>query len=211
MDINFNKPAGQITDTIRMSPKRTSMFELVILLVIGGLFFWFIVQPKAANLAEQKNLSESLAQESDGLSQQQAKIDSLIRQLAASSKDLSQLDESLPLHSRTTWVYLLVESVVESSGMTVGSLSVSNTEEEFVAADSTLAGNPFSAGRKVKKISANLGVTGSFAQFQALLKKMESSSRIIDIKTLDVSPASDGLLDFRISFDTYYFGVSSAN
>lgn len=185
------------------------MFELVILFTVGGLFFWFIVQPKAGKLSEQRDLLQTLNQESADLSNQQAKIDSLIRQLSASSNDLSKLDESFPLHSRTTWVYMLIESLVKSSGMTVGSLSATNSEEEFVAADSALAGNPFSAGRKVKKITANLGVTGSFAQFQALLKKLESSSRIIDIQTLDVGAASDGLLDFRLSFDAYYFGVSS--
>ena len=198
----------QDSSAVIVPARRTTFFELGILVVMGLLFFWFIIKPKTTNIAAQKLVSESLSAESDKLADQQAKIDSLIRQLEASSQDLSKLDEALPMNPRNTSVYLLVESLVQSSGMAESSLSVANTDE-FVAANSALAGNPFSVTRIVKKVPVNLVVTGSFAQFQALLKKLENSSRIIDIKTLDISAAADGLLDFRISFDTYYFGISS--
>ncbi|MBI3231969.1 MAG: type 4a pilus biogenesis protein PilO [Candidatus Doudnabacteria bacterium] len=190
-----------------MSPKRTTLFELVVLLVIGGLFSWFIAWPKSKSLSEKKLQVDSLRQESAKLNEQQGKLQALVQQLKDSAKDIAKLDESFPLHSRRTWVYLLVENLVQSSGMVTSDLLVSNLEEAPVAGDkASLA--PFSTPHNLKKMAVNLGVTGSFKQFEALLKKLENSGRIMDIKTIEVSPSSDNLLDIRLTFDTYYFGAS---
>ena len=137
---------------------------------------------------------------------QRLKLENLIRQLSASAEDLEKLDKSLPLHPRTTWVYLLVEDLVQSSGMAISSLTVSNLEDDITAGDKSAA-NPFAGQRKVKKVAVNLGTTGNFTQFEGLLKKFESNGRLMDIKAFEVNASANELLDFRLSFETYYFGV----
>ena len=207
MNINFAKQVPTSLPSLHASPRQTTLFELLVLLVIGALFFWFVASPKAAKLSEQKNLAASLVAESGELGLQQKKLEGLIVQLKDSASDIGKLDEALPLHPRTTWMYLLVQSMVESTGMTVSSLSVSNAGDEFMAGSSAILVNPFSASRGLKRMGVNLATTGSFAQFQALLKKIESSSRLMDIKVLEMSASSDNLLDFRMAFDAYYFGA----
>jgi len=205
MDINFSKQVPRPSITTTLNKKRGSLIELITLLVVGILFYSFIIRPKVGVVNEQNLKVEALKEESAKLADQQSKLKGLIEQLKSSSQDINKLDESLPLHPRTTWVYLLMENLVQSSGMTLSSLTVNSLSDETLAGDMALMQNPFSASRQIKKMSANLGVTGSFSQFQALLKKIENSARILDIKTLDINSSADELLDFRISFDTYYF------
>jgi len=206
MDINFSKQVPRPSiGTMTLNKKRSSLIELVIMLIVGILFYWFIISPKAAKVNEQNLMVGALKTESAKLADQQAKLKRLIEQLKSSSQDIAKLDESLPLHPRTTWVYLLMENLVQSSGMTLSSLTVSSLSDETLAGDPSLMQNPYSVNRQIKKMSANIGVTGTFSQFQAFLKKIENSARILDVKTLDISSSSDELLDFRISFDTYYF------
>lgn len=205
MEINFAKQIPRPLVIPASLRQRGSLFELLILVVVGILFFWFIISPKNSELSNQKSLVESLSAESAKLSDQQKELDSLIRQLDASSKDISKLDESLPLHPRTTWMYLLVESLVQSSGMAIGGLSVSNQEADIMAGNTALLAEPFSAQRVLKRVAVNLSVSGTFSQFQSFLEKVENSGRIFDIKTLDISSSSNELLDFRLSLDAYYF------
>lgn len=207
MDTNFSKQIPSPSTIILASPRRVSLFEPLILLAIGILFFWFIASPKSKSLAEKKVLVRSLTAESAKLADQQMKLESLISQLDSSSRDLEKLDKSLPLHPRTTWVYLLVEDLVQSSGMAVSTLTVSNLEDDITAGDES-AKNLFAKPRKVKKVAVNLSTTGNFSQFEALLKKFENNGRLMDVKVLEINSSLNDLLDFRISFETYYFGVT---
>lgn len=151
-------------------------------------------------------MAEALSEESAKLQDQQSKLTNLISQLTSSAEDLEKLDKSLPLHPRTTWVYLLVEDLVQSSGMAISTLTVSNLEDEITAGDKSIA-NPFAGQRKVKRVAVNLGTTGNFSQFESLLKKFESNGRLMDVKALEINASANDLLDFRLSFETYYFGV----
>src|SRR3989344_7098263 len=151
MDINFSNkiPLPSVpTSAIR---SRGSVFEFGALLVIIGLFFWFILSPKQATLSGLRTQIDTLNNRSDVLSGQQGKFESLVRQLDLSSQEIVRLDEALPLHTRSTWVYLLVENMIQSSGMTVGGLSVSGNDAVPVAGDRLLMADPYIAKRSLQK------------------------------------------------------------
>ena len=185
--------------------KKGSLFEFIILLVIAVLFYWFVVNPKLQKVEVAKTQAESLEKESENLNQQKSKLDKLVNELQSSPQDISKLDQALPLNPRTTNLYILTEGLVQSTGMSINNLSINNVEQDVVAGQEDLIKNPFGSERKVKKMTATFGVTGTFPQFLALLKKLESSSRLYDIESLSIEPTSDDLLDFRMAFTSYYF------
>lgn len=192
-----------ITPAVIKSPG--SLLELGAFIIIAILFFWFIVGPKRSLIAAGQAQVQTLTQESEKFADQQNKIQNLVKQLTQSSKEISELDESLPLHPRTTWLYLLVENLANSSGITIGNLTVANAEEEIMAAETGVWDKPYGVQRTLKKATVNLGVTGTFSQLQAFLKKLEDNGRIMNVKALDISASADELLDFRLTLEAYYF------
>lgn len=213
MNVNISQltvksPVTRVSSRLKSSG---SMFQLIVLVMVAVIFYWFIVGPKRQEIKEQRRQITSLQEKSAELSKQLATLDTLVKQLKRNGPEIAKLDESLPLHGRTTWLHLLTEQLVTSSGLTLGSLSVSNVEDDFIAGNRELMQNPFKAKRQVKKVSANLGVSGTVAQFEAFLKKLENNARIIDVKVLEISGAQDQLVDFKLTFDAYYFALPAVS
>lgn len=205
MAFNFSKEISPHPVSITAVKNRGSLPEMIILLLVAALFYWFILIPKTVEVKEKKQRIGKLQEQSAKLSGQLDKLSVLAAQLNNNAQDITKLDESLPLHPRTTWLYLLMENMVASSGMTLSSLTVSNIEDSIAGGDSTLMKNVFATKRQIKKTNANLALTGTAVQFEAFLKRLENNARIMDVKVLEINSSGDELLDFRLSFDAYYF------
>ena len=205
MEINLAKLSERPEQIPNLLKNRGTLLEFWILIIISVIFTWFVVLPKYHQLVSAKAEVETLTQESNKIAEQQAKLKAFISQLDTNSKELTILDEAFPLHPRTTWLYLLIENLANTTGVTLADLSVTNEKEGVVAADSSLIDKPFSLTRSVKKTIVNLQITGGMSQFVAFLSKLESSGRLMDIKSLDIKSSSDNLLDFSLTLEAYYF------
>lgn len=205
MNIEFKHSNIVNKSILKGSPRNTSVLEFAILLIVAFLSFLFILRPKISSVKLHKQTLVSLQSEYENLVDQEKKMENLVMQLEKSKKDLEILDKSLPLHSRPTWTYLLIEDMVNSSGMTINNSSVNRTEDNSVAGDKA-SFEPFTAKRSLKKHMVNLSISGTFAQFESFLKKIENNGRIMDITIMEISPSGENLLDFRLSFDTYFYG-----
>ncbi len=205
MEINLSKPVEKTKVVPDALKGKGNFLEFWLLLIIAGLFAWFVVIPKAQQLSKVKAEASQLTEESKNISEQQAKLKSFIGQLDTNAKNLAILDESLPLHPRTTWLYLLIENLAGSSGITLSDLSITNEKDGVVAADSVLIDKPFSVQRVVRKSIINIHITGSLGQFVGFLGKLESSGRLVNIRSLEMQSSSDNLLDFSLTGEAYYF------
>ncbi len=205
MNIKFPQSMPRPASLSPTLQKRGSLFEFGLLVVMAGLFYWFVLSPKLQKVELARTQTVDLEKESEVLTQQKLKLDKLVNDLETSKQDISKLDQALPLNPRTTNLYILTESLVQSSGMAINNLAINNVDQDIVAGQDELLKNPFGVERKVKKMTATFGVTGTFPQFLALLTKLENSSRLFDIESLSIEPSADGLLDFRMAFTSYYF------
>ncbi len=191
--------------SIKQLRDKGSFFELVVIVLVGILFFIFIVRPKQNQLNTLKAQVLALSDTFNQLEIQEEQLENLVNQLEASSLEIAKLDQSLPLHARTTWVYLLLEELINSTGMSLGGLNVDSGEKNPIAGNRALMADPYASARELKKININLSVTGTFAQFEALLKKIENSGRLMDVKALNISQATGDILDYRLNMETYYY------
>ncbi len=205
MEISFPKPPEPKIDTTQLLKGRGSLLEFWILVIVLVLFVWFILLPKYKTVQALNAQTKTLTNELQVIVEQQAKLKNLIGQIDSNAKEIAILDESLPLHPRTTWLYLLIENLAGTSGVTLSDLSVNNEKEGIVSADSALIDKPFAFQRSVRKTLVNMKLSGSMAQFIAFLSKLEKSGRLMDIKALDIQSSSDGVLDFGLTLDAYYF------
>lgn len=209
MELEISKPGPKLGSPSTSSQKNAphySLFEIVLLVVVTALFYWFIVQPKQASLKVLNEGLNKLQQEDKSLSADLDKMNSLIRSLKNNPDKIAKLNEALPLDGKTPDVYLLITELARSSGVTVGDINVSGRSNDIVAGNQALIEHPFSAKRELQTLAVKVYVIGTYEQLKAFLQKLESNARVMDIVSLDMSATQNGLLALDLNLNTYFFG-----
>jgi len=133
----------------------------------------------------------------------------MIQTLNSSSNQVADLDQALPLDGNTVNLQILINSLAQSVGVAVTDVEVSGQPNTVVAGDKALLSDPYGATRTLQTLAGNLSVTGSFAQLQAFLQKLETSARLIDVTDLEMDAAAGGNLSLRLGINAYYLAPSS--
>ncbi|MDR3643015.1 MAG: hypothetical protein P4L74_05310 [Candidatus Doudnabacteria bacterium] len=193
----------------QMQTSRGYFMESVLLAAIAALFWWFMVIPKQASVGEASaNLSSLSAQESQ-IADAASALEQQVASLDANQNKLAELDEALPLNDNLPRMNLLLNSLVQSAGVTIETLNVSGqSASAIVAGDKAEIGNPYGDSKTLHTYFVAMAVSGSFDQIMALLVKLENSGRIVDITTLNVTGAGPGLLNLQLSANIYSLSPS---
>ncbi len=184
---------------------QTSYIEVLILLVVTGLFYWFLVSPKVQVLKANMQARDELKIQQENSAKELATLQALVTQLASSGIEIQKLDEALPLEGKNFRLKMLIEYLAGTFGLTIGSVTVEGKGDAVLAGDKALLEQPFKATRKLQKMSVGMFVTGTFDQLQGFIKKLENNSRLMDIQSISMGPAQEGLLGLSLSIDAYYF------
>lgn len=195
--INMSLPAQMTTGS------RSYIIEIVLLVIVSILFYWFIVTPKNADLAAKKTVLEAYKKEQSTISGNLDILNKLAAQLKSNSAEIAKLDEAIPLDGKNTNLQLLIQELAQSAGVTVSDINISN-RVGVVAGDTKLLQDPYGATRTLQKFTGTAFVVGSFLQLENFLKKMESSGRLIQISSVEMQAGSDGGINLNITFNAYY-------
>jgi len=192
--------------TISSMPTRQhTVFEIIMLVIVSALLYWFIISPKQAKLDALTLGSGELSAEFSSLEDNERKFNKAVADMKAHPEEIADLDEALPLDNRVTKLHLALENLTQSSGMTVGDISISYKSDVVISGDKEQLASPFKVTRKLQKMITALDVTGTYDQFQGLLQKLEQSGRILTITSMEASPTADQLLNFKISLEAFYY------
>lgn len=204
MNVNFSK-THDIGLPGNAASSRNSLIEIILLVIVGALFVWFIILPKKAQVDAKK---ADLAKMQDEQSQVVDKLTALQKLsdiLTAHPKEVSELDEAIPLDGKTLHLRALITTLAESVGVTVGTINVSGKGDALTAGNKILLANPFGVKRTAQKLSGSAFVIGSLNQIKAFLEKLETNGRIMDIVDLKIDSAPQGLFNLQVSLNAYYF------
>lgn len=183
-----------------------SVFEIILLVIVAGLFYWFIVAPKQVKVNAMQNQGSSLEADFNSLEQNEKKFNQAIADMKAHKDDIADLDEALPLDNRATKLQIALGSLTQSSGMVVGDISIAYKNDGVTAGNKDLLANPYKNARKLQRMTTSLDVTGTYDQFQGLLQKLEQSGRILTITGVEIVPTQqNGLLNFKVTLEAYYY------
>lgn len=210
MSANFTPNSGIISGGLKSQIKspRGYMAQLVLLIIIGVLFWWFIVSPKQTVVSDVSSQLKVLQSQESKIADASALLQQRITDLDNNQQQIAKLDQALPLDDSTLRLNLLVNNLVQSSGVTIGSLNISGqSADTIVSGNKALLSNPFGPTRTVKAYSVAMSVNGSFDQVMALLNKLENSGRIMDITSLSVSGSSPGVLTLQLNLSVYYLST----
>ncbi len=187
-------------------PYKNTVIEIVMVIFAAGLFFWYLLRPQMNTVSLARQKLAVVLEEASTMEEKRAQLDQLVKQMKAGEKDdLPKLDEALPLQPQVSRLYYVIEQYGQVSGLTVGSIGINTGAEAIVAGNRAMLENPFGVKRTVKKLTANVTLSGTFEQFQAFLKNIESHPRVIDISSLDISGTQGGIIDFKFSLTSYYY------
>jgi len=205
MDIQLPKKATKVNFSSLDRGTQHTIFEVVLLIIVGVLIYMFLLQPKLAELATTNNQLQTLQVQNDSIQKNKQTLASLIAKLHSSPQQVAELDEALPLDGRQTLYRIAMTNIVNSSGMKVGDMSIEAGADTIAAGNKAELANPYSQTRKLKKFTASINLSGTFDQFISFLKTLENSGRIIDINNIEILSSKDNLLEFKLSTQSYYY------
>lgn len=150
-----------------MNPKLSSS----IVAAASILIFFLLVLP---SYDQTRALKSSIKEREDILSEAQeisGQIAGLNREIETRRQDIDKLNRLLPGEKEVPELLSGLESVVSASGMTLTEMNLSD-----------VAGPD-----EVKKISANLKLSGGFTSFINFLDLLEKNLRLIEVSAFDVA------------------------
>ncbi len=208
--MDMKPPSVQNNTSSAARASNSSIIQIVLLAVIFVLFSWFILKPKLSHSTEvRSNLKAAEAQLAQ-TQQDQQDLKRLIGDLRSSSEEVAKVDEALPLSGRVSKAYVLLESLVRSSGMTLATISSSDSSKAISAADKALLANPYQPGRALHAITLSTTVTGSMEQFKNFLELVETNGRVLDVETVEIN-GDEPVTKFQIKVKAYTYENTGSN
>lgn len=199
--------------SINFSPQsksfRNPMVEVVLLLIACGLFYWFMIMPKNAEIGKQKEVLSQAQEEKEKISSTVNDLKKMVAKLSSNSKEITDLDEAMPLSAKALRLKVLLENLSQSVGLTVSNVNVAYNSSAPWAGDKELLASPYSPPRSVQRLSGSVSVVGTYSQIVAFIEKIEKSGRVININSVSIDSSENGNLNIMLALDAFYLGPNS--
>ena len=139
------------------------------------------------------------------LQDQKKSFSSLAQQLESSSDAVVALDAILPLDSKPSRLYVLLENLIQSTGLTTGSVTVDSDPQMVVAGQIAPESTEEATERATQSIGVSVSATGTIDQLTAFLRAIETSNRYLEVSNLDVSQGRGDQLVFKLGLKAYSY------
>lgn len=190
------------------SPRKSwgSLFEVAVFIVLAILVYVYLVSPKQKELTDRQARLTKLTDDEKKIKAQEQAFNRLLGELKDDEQNIAQLDQLLPLDSRSSKLYVLVEYLAQSVGIQSSSIAIEENSEKIVAGNKDLLKDPYSVDRQLTPIAININAIGTFDQLNNFLRNVENSSRLLDIDNLSITQGKDNQFIFKIGLKAYAFG-----
>jgi hypothetical protein len=186
------------------SRNASNLFQGISIVIVLVLFSWFLIRPWMAKTIESRGKLKSAQKELSSIEADQMELNRLVTELHSSPEDVALVDEALPLNGRISKVYVLLDNLVRTSGMTMAVLSSEDSQSIISAGDKPVLAHPFQPGRKLHTIEIAASITGTMEQLKNLMQLMETNGRVLDVETLQVI-GGDPVTKFRMTVKAYAY------
>lgn len=187
-----------------------SIFEVVFLLIVIFLAYWYLVLPKSDEYTRYQDQLVSLQGRRKEIDTQKKVFDTLVQDLGQQTEAIAALDDMLPLDAKPSRLYLLMESLMQRAGLGSGVVGIEIDPQTPVAGDKAVIDQPFDADRKVKTIAINVSGTGTIDQIDNFLHLLESSGRVLQVQSMDINQGRGDQLIFSLVINTYSYVPGAA-
>ena len=196
--------------TTKTQPAKTSsitgsLFEVVFLIVVIVVGYFYLVAPKYTAYKDSRDALQAQKDKLTVLQDQKKSFAALAQQLESSSDAVVALDAILPLDSKPSRLYVLLENLIQSTGLTSGSVTVDSDPQMVVAGQMATDSTEEATERTTQSIGVSVSATGTIDQLTAFLRAIETSNRYLEVSNLDVSQGRGDLLVFKLGLKAYSY------
>lgn len=186
---------------------QSTMFEAGIFIVLAVLAYIYLAGPKMHEYSDRKGRLDTLTIQQQDLENQQKTFDQLLATLREKQDSIVLLDDALPLENKGSRLYILVDNLIQGSGMSASSISVDINPAVAVAGKSS--SELFQGEHRLMPVNISISTTGTLEQLSGFLKLIESSNRLIDVSSLEVSQGKADQLIFKLTLKAYTFALDA--
>lgn len=179
--------------------------QIVLAAIILVLFSWFILLPKYHDYQNNRVQLAAAKEQLTKIETDQRDLNRLVNELKSSPEEIEKIDEALPLTGRVSRVYVVLDNLVRSSAMSMSLLSVDDTTDIISAGDKAVLADPYKPGRSLHTLTVSASVVGTMEQFRNLLQLIETSSRVLDVDSVEIVAGDDGSATFRLTVKAYSY------
>ncbi len=187
-----------------------SVFEIIFLIIIIVIGYFYLVAPKQSAYHDVSDNLSGLKKKQDTLKTQKEAFDKLVQELEAQPDAVTQLDNTLPLDNKPSRLYVLLENLIQSSGLTTGTVSVDSDAQAVVAGAKTAADQSFATDHKIKPTTVSVSASGTIDQLTGFLTHLETSTRLLEVNSLDISQGRGDQLIFKVGLKAYSYSSDPA-
>lgn len=162
------------------------------LISIAGLLFWVLVMPAYDTIGNQRDALAERILILEKRAQIMANIDQLTKEYSSRAADIERFSSIVPARKSIPEIISAIQALATNNGLQLSTIALGNN----TSADK----NPYQS----QLIDLNL--SGSYPAFKSFLLALERNIRLIDIYSIDASPASDNspIISFRLKGNAYY-------
>lgn len=187
-----------------------SVFEIGVLIAISVLLYMYLLGPKLTEYHERQDAFQGLEKQYTDLQKQEQVFRNLQTQMRDKTESVALLDSTLPLNDKLTRVYILVNHLAGSAGINAASIAVQPDSSVPAAGDKAVLNAPFASPRRLATVPVTVSGTGTIEQLNGFLRLLETSTRIFDVTTVEISQGKDDQLIFKVALQGYSFIPTTA-
>lgn len=179
-----------------------NIFSIVVIIVSIATFV-LIVQPQYNEIQEMQKKETELEDVLDNARKLQGLRDSLLeKRKGISNTDLRRLEKLIPESADNVKLILEFEQIADRNNLEIEAASTVKDEEDSGEQTQSfdIESNDYGT------ITLDFTINGDYGNFVSFLKDIEKNLRITDIRSLTITPPSEGVgsYTFDISIDTYW-------
>ncbi len=188
-----------------------TIIEVVFLLILSVVTYFYLVSPKYGEYKTARSELSVIQSKQNALQKQVQDFDKLVQDLADNTRGVGALDAVLPIDSKPSKLYVLLENFMQSSGLSTGSVSVDSNALTVVAGNTATVADNAQAEHTVIPSRISISGVGTIDQLSNLLRFIETSTRLLEINNLDVSQGRGDQILFKIGLQAYSYGEGSSS
>lgn len=182
-----------------------SLTEVVLLLIMIGLFSWYMILPKYSSLQTKKEQMQRLEDDKSKVDGEIEALNASVKALAASKSAVTEIDEAVPFDSRTTKLQMLVQYLANQAGVSLETVGFDEDSKKVYATDQESVKNPYAQPRTLKKIGGSIAVIGTFDEIQEFIGKIEKSARVLNIVSMELVLQQDNNMSLKLDLEAYSY------
>lgn len=182
-----------------------SLFEIGLLVTISILLYMYLLGPKLDEYHGRQDTFRDLEKQYSDLQRQEQVFQNLQTQMRDKVESVNLLDNTLPLNDKLTRMYILVNDLAGRAGINAASIGVQPDSSLPAAGDKVTLTAPFTAARRLATVPVVVSGTGTIDQLSGFLRLVETSTRLLDVTSMDISQGQDDQLIFKVALQGYTY------